>query len=259
MLFGVHKDAATLREILDPATFASILAGDDAAVYSGFTRAQKCWAHLLRKAVKLTLQDANNSEYRDFTDQLLQIYREACRVRDDRRLGDAGREDKVGELEDRLGELCRARPGEPAVSPGGVADDHRRLVNELNRLLTADELSAFVLAPPVEQTTGETRPVDGTNNEAERTLRNAALARRTGRTSKTPAGARRQTILSSVRESLRLCLPVFTLKTVLDELQRRQVAGRSCFDKLREKLEIVPPGHSVLDRLFPKPIPTPSG
>ncbi len=258
MLFGVHKDAATLREILDPATFAGILVSDDAAVYSGFTRAQKCWAHLLRKAVKLTLQDADTAEYRDFTDQLLQIYREGCRVRDDRRLGVAGREDKVGELEDRLGELCRAKPGGPAA-PGGVADDYRRLVNELNRLLVADELFTFVLAPPVGQTAGETKPVDGTNNEAERTLRTAALARRTGRTNKTPAGARRQTILTSVLESLRLYLPVFTLKTVLEEVQRWRITGRSCFETLREKLQIAPPGHSVLDRLFPKPLPTPNG
>ena len=43
LLFGVHKDAATLREILDPATFAGIVISDDAAVYATFTHAQKCW------------------------------------------------------------------------------------------------------------------------------------------------------------------------------------------------------------------------
>ena len=37
---------------------------DDAAVYANFTASQKCWAHLLRKAIKLTLQDPNNTEYR---------------------------------------------------------------------------------------------------------------------------------------------------------------------------------------------------
>src|SRR6478735_8221613 len=57
LLFGVHKDAATLQTVLDPATFLGILSSDDAAVYANFTTAQKCWAHLLRKAIKLTVQD----------------------------------------------------------------------------------------------------------------------------------------------------------------------------------------------------------
>jgi transposase len=52
LLFGVHKDAETLEKILDPATFAGIVISDDAAVYANFTQAQKCWAHLLRKAIK---------------------------------------------------------------------------------------------------------------------------------------------------------------------------------------------------------------
>ena len=64
LLFGVHKDAATLAALLDPATFAGIVISDDAAVYVNFTQAQKCWAHLLRKAIKLTLQDPDNADYR---------------------------------------------------------------------------------------------------------------------------------------------------------------------------------------------------
>src|SRR5271168_289177 len=40
LLFGVHKDAATLKLILDPATFAGIVISDDAAVYASFTQAQ---------------------------------------------------------------------------------------------------------------------------------------------------------------------------------------------------------------------------
>lgn len=52
LFFGVHKDADTLKAILDPATFAGLVFSDDAAVYADFTEAQKCWAHLLRKAIK---------------------------------------------------------------------------------------------------------------------------------------------------------------------------------------------------------------
>ncbi|MBW8885412.1 MAG: transposase, partial [Planctomycetia bacterium] len=106
LLFGVHKDAATLQALLDPAAFAGILISDDAAVYGHFTHAQKCWAHLLRKAIKLTLQDPNNEDYRRFADRLLEIYGAACRVQHDGRLGDAGRARKVAALEDELFELC---------------------------------------------------------------------------------------------------------------------------------------------------------
>src|SRR3954452_12122007 len=73
LLFGVHKDAATLQAVLDPATFAGIVFSDDASNYAHFTQAQKCWAHLLRKAIKLTLQDPDNADYRHFADRLLEI------------------------------------------------------------------------------------------------------------------------------------------------------------------------------------------
>jgi transposase len=63
-------------------------------------------------------------------------------------------------------------------------------------------LLTFVTARPTEQPNGATRPVDGSNNEAVRTLRGAAQARLTGRTNKTINGARRQTILTSVLQSL---------------------------------------------------------
>src|SRR5277367_2581289 len=59
LLFGVHKDAATLHQLLDPESFAGLVISDNAAVYGNFTEAQKCWAHLLRKAIKLTLLEAN--------------------------------------------------------------------------------------------------------------------------------------------------------------------------------------------------------
>src|SRR5204863_9720377 len=51
LFFGVHKDADTLKAILDPASFAGLVFSDDAAIYANFTQDQKCWAHLLRKAI----------------------------------------------------------------------------------------------------------------------------------------------------------------------------------------------------------------
>ena len=176
LFFGVHKDAETLRQILDPATFAGIVISDDAAVYANFTQSQKCWAHFLRKAIKLTLMEPSNAEYRQFTDRLLEIYREACRVQRDRRLSAEGRKGKVAVLDDEILELCgpmwiaELPPGE------GPEDDYRRLCNELMRVMLAEQLFTFVTAEPVEKPNGETLVVSGTNNEAERTLRSPAQA-----------------------------------------------------------------------------------
>jgi hypothetical protein len=253
LLFGVHKDAATLAELLDPDTFAGILISDDAAVYAHFSKAQKCWAHLLRKAIKLTLQDPENEDYRRFADRLLEIYRAACRVQRDGRFGDAGRARKVAGLEEEVRQLCSPMWFADPTGLEGPADDYRRLVNEVMRLLLAKELFTFVTASAVEQPNGQTQAVGGTNNEAERILRNPAQARQTGRTNKTVAGARRQTIVMSVLESLRLYLATFTLANVIEEVKSWLVNGRSCFERLLEELGLSRPTQSVLDEVLPNP------
>jgi hypothetical protein len=135
----------------------------------------------------------------------------------------------------------------------GAADDRRLLLNEMGRLLLAEQLFTFVTAPPAAQPNGETHPVAGTNNESERTLRNPAEARDTGRTNKTSAGTRWRTIVTSVLESLRLYLPKFTLATVIAEVRRWEQAGKSCFEKLLTKLKIPLPEESILDSLYPPP------
>jgi hypothetical protein len=55
LIYGVHKDADTLLKIVDKNTFTGTMVSDNAAVYQNFSKAQKCWAHLIRKAFKLTL------------------------------------------------------------------------------------------------------------------------------------------------------------------------------------------------------------
>jgi transposase len=259
LLFGVNKDAETLKTILDPATFEGIVISDDYAVYESFTQSQKCWAHLLRKAIKLTLQDPNNAKYRSLADGLLEIYRKACRVQRDGRLGDAGRAQKVSDLELKIFALCGPTWKANPPKSQGLPNDYRLLVNEVMRLTLYEELFIFVSAEAVVQPNGEEKPISGTNNEAERTLRGAARARDTGRTNKTHAGARRQTILTSVLESLRLYLPNFTLTLVIDELNSWCQAGRSCFEKLLDKLKLKMSASDqpTIDRLFPTPTPTP--
>jgi transposase len=255
LFFGVHKDAETLQAILDPATFKGIVVSDDAAVYANFTHSQKCWAHLLRKAIKLTLLEPTNAEFRRFTDRLLEIYRAACRVQRDKRLSDAGRTRKVTELDDEILDLCGGVWMAELPKGEGAEDDFRLLCSELMRLMLNRQLFTFVTAAPVTTPQGATQPVAGTNNEAERTLRGAATARKTCRTNKTPAGTRRQTIIVSVLESLRNHLASFTLTTVIDEITRWIQTGRSCFAEFAEKLGLdrTATTPSVLDRVFPKP------
>jgi hypothetical protein len=251
LFFGVHKDAETLQQILDPATFAGIVVSDDAAVYANFTQSQKCWAHLLRKAIKLTLLEPTNGEYRRFADRLLEIYRAACRTQRDGRLSDAGRARKVAELDDELLELCGPIWMAELPPLEGPDNDYRLLANELMRLMLAQQLFTFVTAVPVQMPNGEATPVAGTNNESERALRSAAEARKTGRTSKTLRGARRRTILVSVLESLRQQLMTFTLSSVIDEILHWSHAGLSCFAKLLAKLQLTPSRKSILDLVLP--------
>jgi transposase len=254
VLFGVPKDADTLEQILDPHTFAGLVVSDDAAVYANFSQAQKCWAHLLRKAIKLTLQEPEDPQYRQFTDRLLAIYRRACRVQRDGRLSLAGRAGKVAALDDEILELCAPLwVLELPPLEDGPENDYRLLVNEVMRLMLAKQLFTFVTAEPAVQPNGVSQPVAGTNNEAERTLRGPAAARKTGRTNKTVVGARRQTVLVSVLESLRLYLPKFTLASVMEEINRWQQAGYSCFTKLLKKMKLRPGAESVLDSLLPVP------
>jgi transposase len=260
LLFGVNKDADTLRIILDPMSFAGILFSDDASVYENFTTAQKCWAHLLRKAIKLTLHDPHHADYRTFMEGLLSIYRTARRIQRDQRYSDEGRAHKAGLLDDEILTLCSEISIADRLDHQGLEHDFGLLVAEVLRLMMKRELFTFVTAPPVRQPNGAMKAVDGTNNEAERTLRPTGQARDTGRTDKTGNGTRRRSIITSVLESLRLYLPMYTLGSVVEELTRWEATGRSCFARLLHKLKLTPPQSkpSILDQIFPRPTPSPA-
>jgi transposase len=241
LIFGCHKDAATLATLLPKETFGGVLVSDDAAVYRGFSQAQKCWAHLLRKAIKLTLLKPQSARYRNFLDGLLALYREACRAAVDQRLGAEGRQRRIDQLELQLCDLCAARVADTTPPPSNVERDFCNLAHELVRLMGAEELFTFVRVPAV----------PGTNNESERTLRNPARNRRTDQTSRSLRGARRRTILTSVLESLRTRLPVFDLRSVLAEVSDWFQSGVSCFGRTLQKLRLPALDHSPLDDLVP--------
>jgi len=219
-LFGCHKDDATLDAILPPDLFDGIGVSDDAGVYQNrFRRGQKCWAHLLRKAIKLALLYPSHSKYQRFLDELVAIYRAGKCSAADARLGAVGRKQRVAELEGRLCKLLQPHLRETTPEMASPECDFTNLVNELARLLMAEELFTFVLEPAVE----------ATNNVSERNLRSPAQDRKAGRTNKTAKGAHRRSVIVSVLESLRANLGNFNLKTVLAEIGRWMKEGLSLF------------------------------
>jgi transposase len=221
-LFGCRKDDDTLDGILPPDAFKGIGVSDDAAVYQGrFVRAQKCWAHLLRKVIRLALLYPRTKTYQRFLNQLLELYYDAKRAANDGRLGDEGRKVRVCDLENRLYALCKPYYCETTPDMRPHERDFHNLVNELMRLFLAEELFTFVLVPGLE----------ATNNMMERELRNPALDRKAGRTNKTATGARRRSVIVSVLESLRANLPTFNLTSVLEEVGRWMKEGISLFSK----------------------------
>ena len=220
-LFGCHKDEATLDAMLPPEVFRGIGVSDDAAVYRNrLDAAQKCWAHLLRKAIRLALLYPRKKKYQRFLDGLLELYRDAKQAAQDGRLGEAGRKARVAELEGRLCALCVPHQSGTADLPP-PEHDLCNLANELLDRLMDEELFTFVLHPEVEPT----------NNCMERLQRGPALERKAGRTSKTAAGAQRRSVIVSVLESLRANLEAFTLSSVLAEVQRWLAEGQSLFQR----------------------------
>ena len=234
--FGVHKDKATLHETVPPQLFRGILVSYDAAVYDSYARAQKCWAHLLRKAIKLALLYPDKPAYRQFLDDLLAVYRRALRHQQDQRLSASGREQKVAALHDAVWDACA--PHQRIWEKPGTPQEHdfSNLVHELFRLIERDELFTFVREPEAA----------ATNNEAERTQRGPALDRNEGRGSKTARSARRRSVLASVLDSLRKNLTPFRLASVKAELLRWAREGVSLFRRqlaeLKAQLEDAPVG-----------------
>ena len=249
--YGVHKDGQTLAAIIDKEVFSGTLVSDNAAVYQGFDEAQKCWAHLIRKAIKLTLTSPDDPRFRQLADGLLEIYREAKRISNDGRMLAATKQSKVADLDDRVLELCGDRWSDEDRDCEGDEDSYRKLCNELMRLMLGEELFVFVYR----------EGVDGNNNASERELRDDATARRTGRTSKTPSGAKRRSIISSVLRSIGKQVEVFTLASVIAEVKQWMIRGKSCFEELAsEAANQTTPG--ILDRLVleaDKPAISPSG
>lgn len=223
---GVGRSKTEAEKVLGP-LFAGIGVTDDYSAYKKlFTQHQLCWAHLLRKAIKLALQHPDEKQYATFLDELFSIYQEAVRYQKDGRLS-IGRAQKVLDLQEKIRSLC-TRHGE-TIDENAIPDHEATFIRLQNELVdNVDCLFVFVEHPQVEPT----------NNRSERNVRCEAEIRKGGRTSKSDAGAKRRSIIMTVLMSLRTRFTKFTLDTLLREVEQWIGQGCSIFEKELAELKM---------------------
>ena len=230
---GVSRKKTEATDVLGE-SFGGIGVTDDYAAYRDmFSQHQLCWAHLIRKAIKLALQNPNEPQYAEFLGSLCSIYDDAKQLRDDTLADaeDASRVTVVTQLQNRITSLCNLREetiitakaaakSEPAIEPTA---EHVATFILLQRELAGnvDCLFVFVEHPEVEPT----------NNRSERNVRREAEIRKGARTSKTKRGARRRGTIVTVLASLQTRISNFTLSNVLAEIDRWLEAGSSLFQQ----------------------------
>ena len=79
---GVSRKKTEATDVLGE-SFGGIGVTDDYAAYRDmFSQHQLCWAHLIRKAIKLALQNPNEPQYAEFLGSLCSIYDDAKQLRD---------------------------------------------------------------------------------------------------------------------------------------------------------------------------------
>jgi hypothetical protein len=236
---GVSRKKTEATDILGE-SFGGIGVTDDYAAYQNmFNQHQLCWAHLIRKAIKLALQNPDEPEYAEFLDGLCSIYDDAKQLRqdalaatDDAKPNEpAPRAAIVKQLQDRVTSLCNRRE-ETIITPKAAAK------SELAIEPTPDPVATFLLLQReladnvdclfvfVEHPT-----VEPTNNRSERNVRREAEIRKGARTSKTASGAKRRGTIVTVLASLQTRISNFTLSNVLMEIERWLKAGTSQFQQ----------------------------
>ena len=222
---GVGRGKAEAQKIIGE-KFRGIGVSDDYGAYKYlFNQHQLCWAHLLRKAIKLMLQNPERQEYKEFLDELYDIYQQAVRFQKDRRLS-VGRQAKSQKLQGRILALC-TRAGE-AIAPQQTPAHEASLIRLQNELVASlASLFVFVEHPEVE----------ATNNRSERNVRREAEIRKGGRTSKSDQGAKRRSIIMTVLATLNTRFPKFTLDHLLSEVERWINDGCSLFQLELKGLE----------------------
>ena len=226
---GVTRAKAEAQAVVGE-RFAGIGVTDDYGAYQSlFSEHQLCWAHLLRKAIKLMLQHPSVGEHKRFLDELYRIYQQAVCWQKDQRLS-TGRAAKVERLQARIRRLCN-RAG-TAIDKQTMPVHEQTFIRLQNELVNGlDALFVFVVHPQV----------DPTNNRSERNVRREAQVRKGGRTSKTQAGAKRRGVIMTVLASLNTRFQAFTLKALLDEVARWAKNGISLFQAELDVIKLAHP------------------
>lgn len=215
LLYGEKRDEEVLDRILPRGKFKGTGITDCYRIYEKhFTSAQKCWAHFLRKAIKLMLLYPQKKQYHDFFEKLYKIFIKAKKLK-----SKPGEKMKgIEKLEKKIKKTCMGSERKLSKNTG---KDEREFVNLQKSLVrNLKDLFTFV----------RIKEVEPTNNAAERGFRHVARARNNYQTSKTKNGANRHSIISSVLFSLKQNLKDFTLKGVARETIRWRTEGKSLFD-----------------------------
>ena len=227
---GVSRKKSEATAVLGD-DFAGIGVTDDYAAYKNmFTQHQLCWAHLIRKAIKLALQNPDEPEYKEFLDQLCLLYHDAksCQNVD---ATQTAIDITIKQLQERVTSLCSRREEKvitikfaekqkPVIEP---TVDHLATFINLQRELTnnLDKLFVFV----------EHAEVEPTNNISERNVRREAEIRKASKCSKSKKGAKRRGVIMTVLASLQTRIPNFTLANVLLEIDSWLKNGCSRFQE----------------------------
>jgi transposase len=229
---GVSRSKAEAQAILGE-NFKGIGVSDDYGAYKNlFNEHQLCWAHLLRKAIKLMLQHPDEKQYATFLEELYKIYQLAVRFQRDGRLS-VGRKEKVQQLKTQIIELCRLSG--QTIDPENSSTQEATFIRLQNELVNGlESLFVFVEHPEVE----------ATNNRSERNVRREAEIRKGGRTSKSDNGAKRRSIIMTVLATLNTRFDKFTLDKLLTEVGCWIDVGLSMF-----QLELI-----NLQRIHPPPV-----
>lgn len=244
---GVSRKKTEATDILGD-SFSGIGVTDDYAAYQDmFSEHQLCWAHLIRKSIKLALQNPDQPQYAEFLDGLCSIYNDAKQLRDGlpeasdtQQAVEVSRAVIVKQLQDRIKSLCdrreetivTAKAAAKANPPIEPTPEQVKAFILLQRELTdnIDCLFVFVKHPEVEPT----------NNRSERNVRREAEIRKGARTSKTDQGAKRRGTIVTVLASLQTRIPNFTLTNVLAEIGSWWQAGSSLFQQELRDLHTPP-------------------
>ena len=194
-----------------------------------FEKAQKCWAHFLRKAIKLMLLYPEKDEYRAFFEKLFEIFTAGKKFKQKEKLNDKQKENKVKILQSKILTICKEKETKLSKT---TDKDWREFVNlQKNLVRNLDDLFTFVMISEVEPT----------NNRAERGFRKTALARNNYQTSKTKKGAKRRSIIDSVLTSLKQNLSDFSMESVTTEVSQWRKTGKSLFQKQLMELRATSP------------------